>query len=60
LIDEAPSDSTSRLDLAFQLALGRLPSPEERSSLEGVSASAEGLNRLARILFNTSEFIYVD
>jgi hypothetical protein len=60
LIDEAPSDSTSRLDLAFQLALGRLPSPEERSSLEGVSTSAEGLNRLARILFNTSEFIYVD
>ena len=60
LIEEAPSDSSSRLDLAFQLALGRLPSPEERSSLEGFTSSIEGLNRLARILFNTSEFIYVD
>lgn len=60
LIHETPTDSNARLDLAFELALGRLPSSDERASLEGLATSLEGLNRLARILFNTSEFIYVD
>jgi len=60
LLKDAPSDSKARLELAFQWALGRHPLPEERSSLEGFATSTDGLTRLARILFNTSEFIYVD
>lgn len=60
LIKEAPSEAASRLQLAFQLALSRPPSTEEKTTLETFASSEEGLNRLARILFNTSEFIYVD
>jgi hypothetical protein len=60
LSKEAPSDASSRIQLAFQLALGRLPSPEEVEPLEDLASTEEGLKRLARILFNTSEFIYVD
>lgn len=57
---EAKSDPTSRIGLAFQIALGRNPSEEEARSLQDYARSEEGLTRLARILFNTSEFIYVD
>lgn len=57
---EAKPDPGSRITLAYQLALGRLPSERELDSLSKYAGSVDGLTRVARILFNTSEFIYVD
>ena len=57
---EAKTDPEARVVMAYQLALGRLPDDQELGSLSGFANSIEGLTRMTRILFNTSEFIYVD
>jgi hypothetical protein len=57
---EGKSDPEARVVMAYQLALGRLPDDQELGSLIEFANSIEGLTRMARILFNTSEFIYVD
>ena len=48
-----------RVDRAFALALGRAPTPEERSSL-AEHASRFGLAHACRVIFNLNEFVFVD
>ena len=57
---ESVSESTdSRIDHAFRLLTGRTPSPDERSQLT-TYADQHGLPALCRLLFNLSEFVFVD
>ncbi|MGC4045374.1 MAG: DUF1553 domain-containing protein [Armatimonas sp.] len=44
---------------AFRLALGRSPSPDEQADATAF-AQKDGLENLCRLLFNTSEFVFVD
>ena len=48
-----------QVDRAMQLAVGRNPSDEERESLVAY-ARQHGLPNLCRMLFNLSEFVFVD
>jgi hypothetical protein len=48
-----------RIDAAYLLALGREPRPEEREAVAAY-ANHHGLANACRLLFNTSEFIFVD
>ena len=57
---ESATNPSDRIRRAFELALGRLPSEEELEFLRPYGQSENALLGLARILFNTSEFIYVD
>jgi hypothetical protein len=60
---EAGGDSPEALARrAFELALGRPPSPNELSHAKDFLASEphEGLVGLCRILYNTNELVYVD
>jgi len=47
------------VDEAFQLALSRAPTPEERRTLEAYTRR-HGMAATARLIFNLSEFSYVD
>ena len=56
-----------RVDLAWRLALGRSPSAGERdevtdfiASLGGRPDAPETWTSIARVLFGTNEFIYID
>ncbi|MEW4528205.1 PSD1 and planctomycete cytochrome C domain-containing protein [Maioricimonas sp. JC845] len=53
------SDTPSQLNMAFQLALGRLPSPEERELLQPY-AGRHGIANVCRMLLNTNEFLFID
>jgi hypothetical protein len=53
------SNPSDRIKWAFRAGLGRQPSPEEVEDLLPF-ADDQNLNRLARIIFNTNEFVYVD
>jgi hypothetical protein len=53
------SNPSDRIKWAFRAGLGRLPSAEEVKDLLPF-AEDQNLNRLARIIFNTNEFVYVD
>ena len=57
---ETEAQSTdARIDLAFRLLTGRTPSLEER--LQTIEyAEQHGLPALCRLLFNLSEFVFVD
>ena len=49
----------ARIEKAFQLLTGRAPSPTER--LQTIAyAEQHGLPALCRLLFNLSEFVFVD
>ncbi|MBM3784409.1 MAG: DUF1553 domain-containing protein [Acidobacteria bacterium] len=48
-----------RIETAFRLALGRAPLAEERAKAASFAA-ANGLEALALMMFNLSEFVYVD
>jgi hypothetical protein len=58
VVEVGPSESR-QVDRAYQLALGRLPEPEERARAIRVVEQA-GLAALARALFNCNEFLYYD
>jgi hypothetical protein len=56
---QAGEDPAASIDAGWRLALGRLPSAaERRTALEYLQRNS--LPRLALLLFNMSEFIYVD
>ena len=55
---ESPSIS-GQVELAFQLALGRVPRPTELSRFVAY-ASKHGLANFCRLLYNINEFIFVD
>lgn len=57
------ADETRAIGEAFRQALGRAPSEQERRQAAEFFAGqpkGEGLRRLALVLFNTNEFVYVD
>jgi len=45
--------------LAYRLALGRVPSPDERKAMEGY-VRQYGLANACRLIFNLNEFAFVD
>ena len=53
------SDRAGRIDLAFEMALGRRLREDERDEWAEY-AEVHGLESTARLLFNTNEFIFVD
>lgn len=66
LTNEAPGDWGAQVDLAFRLALGRLPGDRERTALlalQGEEEAGERLDaliQLCRVLFNMNEFVYTE
>ena len=60
----AGSDPSDQVKMAFRLAFGRDPNVAEhaaaRSLLDESDATNLGLTGLCRVLFNTSEFVYLD
>ncbi len=48
-----------QIELAMQLVAGRLPTTSEREQLESY-AETHGIENLCRVLFNLSEFVYLD
>jgi len=60
IVKEAGDDPTKRIKRAFYIALGRQPSEEEIKELLPYAANEEKLVGLSRILYNTTEFAYVD
>ena len=56
---EAGDDIGRQVEHAFRLTLGREPEPSERvAAKELVTARADGLNELCRLMFNLNEFLY--
>jgi hypothetical protein len=56
---EAGADLGRQVDRAYQLAFGRAPEPEEREDAHRIVARY-GAAVLARAIFNSNEFLYVD
>ena len=54
-----PVPETERAAAAFELAIGRIPTSAELQNIQQYS-DQHGLPNLCRILFNTSEFLFVD
>ena len=48
-----------QIDRAMQLVAGRSPTEQEQEQLEAYAAT-HGLDNLCRVLFNLSEFMYLD
>jgi hypothetical protein len=59
LAREAGPDAGRQVDRAYRLAFGRSPDPEERSRAVRV-VERFGASTLARALFNSGEFFYLD
>ncbi len=63
VIELAGPDRVKQLDRAFQLALNREPTADERTKAEQVVGNlpaVEALTRLGVVLFNLNEFVYVN
>jgi len=59
LREEAGDQPGAQVDLAYRLAFGRLPVPDERARAVKVVEKV-GAATLARAIFNSNEFLYVD
>jgi Protein of unknown function (DUF1553)/Protein of unknown function (DUF1549)/Planctomycete cytochrome C/Concanavalin A-like lectin/glucanases superfamily len=59
LVREAGPDAGTQVDRAYRLALGRGPEPDERAWAERV-VKGFGAATLARAIFNSNEFLYLD
>ena len=59
LVREVGEDPGQQVDRAYRLALARAPDPEEREKAVKV-VEKFGPATLARVLFNSNEFLYVD
>ena len=59
LAREARADAGLQVDRAYRLAFGRTPEPEEREHAVRL-VEKFGPETLARVIFNSSEFLYVD
>lgn len=60
---EAGDSLAAQILLAFKIALGREPAPEESARMQALAASTtagDGLAAICRVLLNTNEFVYVD
>jgi Protein of unknown function (DUF1553)/Protein of unknown function (DUF1549)/Planctomycete cytochrome C len=63
VIELAGPDRNKEVDVAFRLALGRVPSAAERGKAEVLFNSEpprSGLSRLGVVLFNLNEFLYLE
>jgi mono/diheme cytochrome c family protein len=58
-LEQMNAEPRGRIEVAFVLALGRPPRPEERDSLASY-ADRYGLAQACRLLFNINEFMFVD
>ena len=58
-LETAAESLEARIDEAFRLLTGRTPSAEERRQTLAY-AEVHGLPALCRLLFNLSEFVFVD
>jgi hypothetical protein len=56
---EAPASPEEKVDLACRLAIGRLPSPEERPVLVA-HLNEHGEESFARVVMNLNAFVYVE
>ncbi|MDP4940372.1 MAG: DUF1553 domain-containing protein, partial [Verrucomicrobiales bacterium] len=56
---EAPASPEEKVDLACRLAIGRLPTPEERAVLVG-HLKKHGEESFARVVMNLNAFVYVE
>ena len=56
---EAPGTAEEKVDLACRLAIGRLPTPEERSVL-AAHLKEHGEESFARVVMNLNAFVYVE
>lgn len=56
---DAGDDPLRQVERAFQLAIGRGPTAEERESLQAF-VREQGLANLCRVLINLNEFAFVD
>ena len=56
---EAPASAEAKVDLAFRLVAGRVPSAEERTVLIE-HLKSHGEESLARVMVNLNAFVYVD
>lgn len=52
--EAAPDDMARQAELAFEIALGRIPTADERGALAGRS-----IEDVAHVLFNLNEFVYI-
>jgi hypothetical protein len=58
-VEQFSEEETDQVRRAFELALGRAPTPEEQAALEEYR-QAHGLSNVCRLLLNTNEFIFID
>jgi hypothetical protein len=58
-IEKQASDPERQVDLAYRLALGHAPRPDDRAQLIDY-VRKHGLANACRLLFNTNEFVFVD
>ena len=58
-LQEHAVDTGEQIDHAMQLLVQRSPDPDERQLLIDF-ATNHGLPNLSRLLFNLSEFVYID
>jgi len=58
-VAEHPQDVSQQVALAFRLALGRRPQPEEQAALVRY-ARGYSLAAACRVIFNMNEFVFVD
>lgn len=56
--DAAGPDAAAQINHSFLLALSRLPSHDERQHMAHL-ANTHGLSQVCRVLFNTSEFLFL-
>ena len=54
-----PGNSAAQIDLAYRLALGRGPNPQE-SGRAVAHAGGQGLESFCWALLNSSEFLYLN
>jgi hypothetical protein len=58
-VQKSSDDTDKQIEMAYRLALGRLPKEEERTALAAY-AKKYGLAKACRLLFNANEFVFVD
>ncbi len=58
LAESAPNDKAKQIDLAYQIALSRLPQAEERG-ISMAFLNEHTLNDFAHVMLNLNEFLYV-
>jgi len=59
LLQDAGKDPGSQIERAYRLALGRVPTPRERTIATDFVAR-QSLAALCTLMFNLNEFVYVD